>query len=234
MKERPILFSSEMVQAILSGQKTMTRRIIKHEHASEIDAWAWDSERGLWEAGVAGDYGRLAHGDWVRCPYGVPGDRLWVRETWALSFGGLVVTDLADVGGIKSRPTDCEVLYRADGATIRNATFRPSIHMPRWASRITLEVTAVRAERLQQISGADCQAEGIILPVGKTKDPDKFIPLFRVPNPYGVPPAKGKRWTEDDFWRCAFACLWDDINGKRAPWESNPWVWVVEFKRVQP
>lgn len=206
MRERPILFSTPMVQAILNEHKTVTRRVLKPQ--PDIDggpplATGWfhpetaDGGPGPHTFGVYGV-------DWhVRCPYGAPGDRLWVRETWA-AFK-------AD-----DRPNDLCVAYRAScgsagefdyamadgsilGAKIERWT--PSIHMPRWASRLTLEIVSVRVERLQEIAEADARAEGC-----------------------GDPPFGTRRET--------FAILWDAINGKRAPWVSNPWVWRVEFRRM--
>lgn len=125
------------------------------------------------------------------CPYGVPGDRLWVRETWC--------ADGLDDG---SAPL---YHFRADGDHDPEATWRPSIFMPRTACRIVLDVTGVRIERVQDISEADAKAEGPEL----------------LPDPMQDTPRR---------WRDSYRTLWDSINGKRAPWDSNPWVWVVEFK----
>ena len=188
MKERPILFSAPMVRALLAGKKTQTRRIVK---ARDLE-WM-DVHQGLREPDNA-----------ERCPYGQPGDRLWVRETFARIDGQTrpwIETDyqatythgdrLSDTLGIKKRWT-------------------PSIHMPRHASRITLEVTGVRVERLQDISAADARAEGC---------PDKPVD--------GAEQASidllAKLWYHD---------LWEQINGLDS-WAANPWVWVVEFKRVK-
>jgi hypothetical protein len=172
MKTRPILFNGAMVRALLAGTKTQTRRVAKGL------ALEWLSE-GFEPAFVADDANGL-------CPYGHPGDRLWVRETW--------------------RPVN-EV--HADYAADYNASdlgslgpWKPSIHMPRWASRITLEIVSVRVERLQDISEGDAIAEGVGGDVTVT-------PCFSV-----------DRYRE----------LWESINGPGS-WEANPWVWVVEFKR---
>ena len=172
-KERPILFSAPMVRALLAGTKTQTRRVVKVPKRME---------------GVTSPAGALVDFD---CPYGRPGDRLWVRETFSydakLHFRG-------DRG---------PCWYWADG----NPEYgdwtkpRPSIHMPRWASRITLEITGVRVERLQSISEEDALAEGATL--HKDKDPD-----------YGY-----AGW---------YRALWESINGPDS-WAANPFVWVIEF-----
>lgn len=174
MKERPILFSGPMVRAILEGRKTQTRRVVKPQPAH-----------------IAG-IGTVLNIDTITgkaCPYGKPGDRLWVRETWdgvRLDGGGALVS------------------YRADGdkPVTDDGRWHPSIHMPRWASRITLEVVSVRVERLQEISEEDAMAEGVALAEN-----------------YRGPVAH-------------FASLWEQINGLGS-WNANPWVWVVEFRRVQ-
>lgn len=184
VKERPILFSGPMVRAILEGRKTQTRRVKKPQ---PIDL------------GVIHIVGQ------IKCPYGQPGDRLWVRETFC--------PDWCD-----------EVIYRADDPTGRAARdagyshepkWKPSIFMPRWASRIDLEVVGIRAERLQEISEDDALAEGCEPGGGACSGP--------------MDPVEYDGYTASD----EFAALWDSINAKRGhSWESNPWVWVVEFKRV--
>ena len=206
MKERPILFSAPMVRALLAGTKTQTRRIFKP------DRMTWDANgrytthamRGG-ELSITGS-GPFKPSSWLHyCPYGQPGDRLWVRETFARIDGQTrpwIETDyqatythgdrLGDTLGIKKRWT-------------------PSIHMPRHASRITLEVTGVRVERLQDIDLADALAEGI-------SDTGALI-LDSAGNEQGGPIAE-------------YAVLWEQINGKGS-WDANPWVWVIEFKRVE-
>ncbi len=144
MKERPILFSASMVRAIQAGTKTQTRRIVKPQPSQQLlDEYARiRRERGAQKD----DAGMLS--ECLPCPYGVPGDRLWVRETWHTPYG-------------------TRVFYRADhlhdpkGDRQHGIAWTPSIHMPRWASRITLEVTEVRVERLQDISEADARSEGV-------------------------------------------------------------------------
>lgn len=202
MKERPILFSDEMVRAILEGRKTQTRRVVKQQDVldsrNEVGVWDGPGEVGEWEVS--------------RCPYGQAEDRLWVREAWA-----------------KCQIKECcdgPVAYRASwlrgmAAHCEGYTkWKPSIHLPRWASRITLEITGVRVERLQDISEADAGAEGIDAPAEFSgMGPDGPIENEAA---YG--------WHPVD----AFAELWDSINKDRGySWESNPWVWVVNFKRIE-
>jgi hypothetical protein len=180
-KERPILFKPEMVRAILEGRKTQTRRVVK---GIQID--------GLMAAAAVTLRPSLAIS---LCPYGVVGDRLWVREVWSIAEK-------------KFDPEVSRIVYRADGvdplpdATGR-ARWRPSIHMPRAASRLTLEVTEVRIERLHDISEEDARAEGV--------RPDPFRRTYTAINSFHV--------------------LWIDINGIDS-WDSNPWVWVICFKKV--
>lgn len=198
MKERPIIFSAPSVRAILAGRKTMTRRPVKLpeiiSEPGDADAtsigWIVHHESGPGWHGWMTEYpeeGSLP----LRCPYG---DRLWVRETWAP----------------KAIDPECTVVaYRATDDAC-NGPWRTSSHMPRWASRITLEITGVRVERLQGISSDDCIAEGIGDPVG-------------APLRYG---SITEAWN-----RRAFQQHWESINGPGS-WAENPWVWVLSFKRV--
>lgn len=197
MTDRPIIFSAPMVRALLAGTKTQTRRVVKFKPWHQIEErddgtpwpWMYDSEYG-------GDC-------WIPCPYGQPGDRIWVREAWAWSGDGAVPA--AD------RVRKGEVWFRADPERSSPAIrWRPSIYMPRWASRITLEVTGVRVERLQDIIVADAMAEGVV----------ECAPHLR-----GLEPCMD--------WRYAYEDLWVSINGP-GTWDANPWVWVIEFKRVTP
>ncbi len=192
MKERPILFSAPMVRALLDGSKTQTRRIIKPQPKDRPTGW------GTVENGKGPETS-------VRCPYGQPGDRLWVRETWRTGAGldQLAPSDL---------PHDVPVFFEADGETVHNqGKVRQSIFCMRWMSRITLEVTDVRVERLQEISEADAIAEGI--------DVTRLDP--------------GATYTDDvPSARRGYRALWESINGAGS-WDLNPWVWVVEFKRVE-
>lgn len=188
-KERPILFSAPMVRAILEGRKTQTRRVAK-------GVVAVHSRTGEAMADID------SNGPRVACPYGHLGDRLWVRETWRHIDGGAVY-DAA--GGIMDSH-DPETIYRASRPSYPGP-WKPSIYMPRWASRILLEVVSVRVERLNEISPSDALSEGVFCPeFGYAQNGERA--------PVGL-----------------FAGLWEDINGPGS-WEANPWVWVVEFKMV--
>lgn len=197
MKERPILFSAPMVRAILDGRKTQTRRVVR-------------GQVGALDRGQPTIVGGPA------CPYGAPGDRLWVRETWA------AIDERGEAVSRRTRHVDqnCgdRLVYRADDRVLTEQ-WRSPLFMPRWASRITLEVTTVRVERLQAITEEDACAEGVTQTDGRWWD---GAPHAVKGTPRALPTA-----------REAFADLWDAINGKRAPWSSNPWVWVVSFRRVE-
>jgi len=212
MTDRPILMSAPMVRACLDGSKTQTRRAIKKQpDAALVSAARLVDKVWCWLSGHDGSIAAkiLGHG---RCPYGQPGDRLWVRETWAYNpdFGHNIHF----------------ICYRADpGCEYDVPKWRPSIHMPRGACRIELEVAGVRVERLQEISEADAIAEGI--------EPIKSYPgrwkNYLAPSMWDVPllmSACTEPWL-------SYGSLWDSINGAGA-WDANPWVWVVEFKRVKP
>jgi len=214
MKERPILFSAPMVRAILEGRKTVTRRVIKPVQPRE---------NGMWPAG------RDPVSD---CPYGQPGDRLWVRETYALRSYGGAVTDTIHYA---ATPEHGRFLQRdmrtfSDSAVpTLEGRWRPSIHMPRWASRITLEVTGVRVERLQDITTDQILAEGVQIPT--TPEGSALIDISTKHGPAFFLPALNGNST-DDLLRAHWAALWVAINGIDS-WNANPWVWVVEFKRIQ-
>lgn len=231
MRERPILFSSEMVRAILDGRKTQTRRVCKGD---------WSHAHPACPGGICGVYHNrdgTFTGKYLDCPYGGPGDRLWVRETWAdvhplRAEGRYSQPGRAGIPG--PPPVAYRVIYRADGEGVpalyhgtyehpyRTLTpnlkrpagdwqepfcWSPSIHMPRWASRITLEIVGVRVERVRDISQRDAAAEGV-----------DYIP--------SAPAALDHR--------TAFAGLWNKLNAARGyGWDVNPWVWVVEFCRLE-
>jgi hypothetical protein len=217
MSEKPIIFSGPMIRAIIDGRKTMTRRVAKLTDSGRLKAvgssrnWHPDDPNAA-----------------LACPYGQPGERLWVREAWA-----------PVVPGVTAPP----FYYRADVSPSEFTNmlrWRPSIHMPRHASRITLEITGVRVERVQEITGKDAVKEGIesVWPDG---DPSSYFGAFRN---YEFETAHPKRGTVivpekhqlmgfQDATR-SFRSLWDSLNAKRGfGWEVNPFVWVVEFKRVQ-
>lgn len=216
IKERPILFSAPMVRAILEVRKTVTRREVKKRAA--LDCLA---------AGFEPAFLALP-GNADLCPYGKPGDRLWVRETFAFADKSGSHDAAPDDHWRPARPgMEPEIYrcwYRASDGHTADGFWKPSIHMPRWASRILLEITDVRVERLQDISGAQAIAEGI---VGVAFRPDDGWPIC---TGYMVGPDDGKTSLETTAAK-AFAGLWDSVGGD---WNANPWVWVVEFKRVAP
>ena len=208
MKERPILFSAPMVRAILAGTKTQTRRVVNlPADAKHVCYWAppsGRSESGYADPGVnywtPDPAGETDSNHLNPCPYGQPGDRLWVRETWRIT--GDSPEDMLDMFDRD------DVQYRADDDQSYIDKYRPSIHMPRWASRILLEVIAVRVERLQDISEADAVAEGVDFAGHTDEIMHDYSPDER------------------------FSMLWESINGAGS-WNENPWVWVVEFRRVE-
>ena len=205
-----------MVRAILEGRKTQTRRAVKpqpmkggtiEELAPGIGVWQCQVEKIAARPGVDSRFvGKIGCED-IHCPYGRPGDRLWVRE----SIHVMQPRHDGDTGS---------VLYRADGHGDWIGKWKPSIHMPRWASRIALEVVSVRVERLNEISGYDAIAEGI--------EPFK-IDLG------GAIVTTFRDYLNNRIDRAAhqsYRSLWESINGPES-WAENPWVWVVKFKRVE-
>ena len=199
MKERPIIFNGDMVRAILSGRKSQTRRVIANVGADNCIPLQKQTKTkdGIYTYVMdAPMYGL--------CPFGQVGDRLWVREAWNKYCG--LITYRADHDWIDEMRQE----------TVCTAKWTPSIHMPRWASRITLEITAVRVERLNDISQEDAQAEGMEL--------TGWIPSCSNPDNAGF----DETFTPYDN----FAMLWESIYGEES-WSANPWVWVIEFKRVE-
>lgn len=223
MKERPILFSGPMVHALLAGTKTQTRRLVRLPPSSRLVARIVPSDGGLdlWDAEGDDGLGLVWHS--IECPHGRPGHRLWVRETWAEREHS--------VNGV---PMDSStVYYKATDERVATR-WRPSIFMPRRASRIALEVTEVRVQRLQEISAEDAKAEGVLLTVRKVSETHGAPLLCISASPYPSefkPGTRPEDWTPGDYWRHAYAILWDSINGKRARWTSNPWVWAITFRR---
>lgn len=209
MTERPIIFSAEMVRAILDGRKTQTRRVapIRElkilQHPGDMITWSVSflkAVRGTLASHSGGKFSDLQARSIIASqfnPYGKPGDLLWVRETWTQY-------------PIELNPEPCDAWYKAtSNGPPPPFKWRPSIHMPRWASRITLRITDIRVERLQDISEDDARAEGC--------DPARWIDETDV----GM-----------EGYREGFARLWNKINGPGA-WDVNPWVWVVSFERVK-
>jgi len=210
-KERPIIFSTKMVRAILDGRKTQTRRPIKPQPDpfaiyAILNEDSLSKKPHLWISGYGGDGNTWKNPEfdpWFSCPYQV-GDVLWVKETYAISR----------VGDVEGAPL-CEpiVLYKADGYPDdwkSGYIQRPSIFMPKWASRIKLEITGIRVERIQDIPERDCIAEGI--------------------TPISTPNITG----DEPTLREKFADLWDSLWAKKGlGWSQNPWVWVIEFRRIE-
>ncbi len=181
MTERPMIFTADSVRAIGDGRKTQTRRVMKTQPEHIIKH----------RENIA-----VVDGRKIYCPYGQPGDRLWVRETWYQIHNKDFTTG--------------QVIYKADGWESEDKKplgWRSPMFMPRWASRILLEIVSIRVERVQEISIDDIFAEGS----PRMSSDEDGSELYE--------------WYSD---------LWDSLNAKRYPWESNPWVWAIEFRRVQP
>lgn len=236
MKERPILFSAPMVRAILEGRKTQTRRIMKVQPPDETykfstlcDTTAREERKhiGAHHFAKYDGFKQLDSTAFFRSPYGYKGDRLWVRENFAyvscdenekgaLPWGTHEIYPLEDYGAshysIRYAATEKEMDWESG--------WRPSIHMPRWASRITLEITNIRVERLQDISEEDAKAEGV-------------TQFSSIGAEQRIACDTKNRSQADSPYTLAFASLWSEINGAES-WNANPWVWVVEFKVVTP
>lgn len=212
MKERPILFSGPMVSAILGGIKTQTRRLVKPQPPAWVKVWNgnagdrhffFDRETDDDNGNHWPDYDKPG----LRCPHGQPGDSLWVRETFTIGANDTepiaIYRDgcqLTKSGIYWKRPDE------PSADSLNAIRWKPSIHIPRWASRITLEITEIRVQQLQDISEEDAVEEG--------------IPAF--PGHEKIP-------------RMQFASLWDRLNAKRGMgWDTNPWVWAITFKRSKP
>jgi hypothetical protein len=222
MKETGILFNAAMVRAILDRRKTMTRRVVKDiPRGFEFDGKYGHIKSPHPKANRFGAFIRRNNEfggecDILPCPYGQPGDRLWVKEKW--NACPVTETDEGFEAGYpykpipKTKPANACLSYATEGDD--DGPWRPSIHMPRWASRITLEITGVRVERVQDITEADARAEGV-------------KPRCFAVTDYGA--------KQESYWRAlpGFTELWDSINAKRGyGWAVNPWCWVVEFRRI--
>ncbi|UBN55273.1 hypothetical protein [Pantoea agglomerans] len=226
MTERGMIFNAEMVRAVLDGRKTQTRRALKLFQNAVSFTPEWDID--CQEIFVA--MGKKDHTEMnpvlgaIRCPFGAVGDRLWVRETWQAIHDSLdEFGNVDERTWIPSIPKSSDSYWHAvyaeefgvSNRVDRGFPWRPAIHMPRWASRITLEITGVRVERLNDISENDARAEG-------------------------VQPLRGgywrhyqPEWTQHQLSaRGSFATLWKSIYGEES-WQASPWVWVIEFKRVE-
>lgn len=215
VRERPILFSAPMVRAILAGTKTQTRRVMTRQPSDDTTVVVERFNQTMVDRHGDEQPGPEVFGAWwhdgesgLKSPYGGPGERLWVRETFAHIYTGNGTPD--------ARRSD-DVVYRADGHGIDSYAFGPwcpSIHMPRWASRITLNITGVRVERLQAISEEDAGSEGVDYDPGEGG-------VFWVPG----------LGCDSDRAADSFRQLWESINGT-ASWDANPYVWVVSFQRI--
>ncbi|MGJ8516880.1 hypothetical protein [Carnimonas bestiolae] len=258
-RERPILFSGAMVSAILSGAKTQTRRVIKspakslQSAGSEVikyrpkgDSWYGDHEWSMRNAhGVWGDY---THDRFLTlCPHGQVGDRLWVRETFKPIASGHVhngggnvrygyaykADDAVIWNKVESAIYDLPDSYDSGHLQFQEVSWKPPIYMPRNASRITLEITSVRIERLQSLGADDARQEGIAC---LSKDGGQTY-KYGIADRDGLPGNDNLGWHWRD-WQLssvdAFKKLWHQTNGTQGykSWDANPWVWVIEFKRV--
>lgn len=225
-KMYPIIMTGESVRAILDGRKTQTRRIIKPQPIGYRTCWSDDLEDGdvyietdgsLWKACESKGRNKRVAGELtpveIKSPYGVVGDRLWVRETWLLyNHMGQYIGKAP-----KTKPDDLDIGYKADGVGTKEGLlevwpWRSPIFMPKWACRIWLEITGIKVERVQEISASDILEEGTL-----TRNyPDLAQSKEQL------------QWLWDRFRK-----LWDSLNAKRGySWESNPWVWVLEFRKV--
>lgn len=224
MKERPILFGAPMAQALLAGRKTQTRRIVKPapEMVTDQKVMPWD--------GGAAALLRHLNENRKSCPYGQPGDRLFVRETTEEDVMGSVSLSRYSADKAPVLYINCED-HDFSGTVAHwdySRPVRPSIHMRRWESRILLEVISVRVERLQDISEEDAEAEGIEgmdCPTGG----DDYQDYWR---DYTQPPEGDDGWpwfAGDQI--ASYRSLWESINGAGS-WDANSWVWVIEFRRV--
>ena len=220
MSEKPILFSASMIRAILEGRKTQTRRVVRVQPKHNVAGMHWV------RFGDVFHYPQVCPEIKIKSPYGIDGDEIWVRETFTKIWNqdGCLHDDPYDTTECPCE--GCHIEYKADSGSKYPAdwpddstgdpdlpTWKPSIYMPRWASRIQLKVVDIRIERLQDISEADARAEGVLL--------------------------SGRTCTMyEGIYRDAFSILWDGINSTRSgglyAWSKNPWVWRVEFSKIKP
>jgi len=220
MREIPILFSAPMVRAILAGNKSMTRRVIKPQPNtnSSFIGWCTSSIKtsDIGRAGFGIDFGDDHYNQLIKCPYGEPGDRLWVKEAikkieWADGIDGVAYIADDEPAWDITRP--CRWVWKNKSL--------PSMFMPRGLARIWLEVVSVRVERVQEITEEDAIHEGCAGTVCTHLNADE----------HGCTDCMGSGYLEPP--QLDFVYLWDSINAKRGyGWEQNPWVWVVEFRRA--
>jgi hypothetical protein len=206
MNELGMLFNAPMVRALLDGRKTQTRRPMKKQPESQpvLCSNVTNGCRPSWV------YKTQMGSHYELCPFGDVGDRIWVRETfWHQP------ASYEEICGVKFQEENEVTLYRADGKDWTGVKWTPSIHMPRWASRLTQEITDVRVQRLQEISEEDAIAEGVHLDEVESYRRQAVVNGFLL---RGDSPA-----------RCAYAALWENINGIGS-WDANPWLWAISFK----
>lgn len=235
MKEHPILFSAPMVRALLDGTKTQTRRTVKRLHPDAVTFAAHSTMPSTWW--VRDQFERILQT--IQCPYGQPGDRLWVREThqfdapvdgtWpATAFYGCKGAPISLIPERFRHPAYC--LYEATWLH-GPIKWRPSIHMPRWASRILLEIVSVRVERLQDINEEDALAEGIEKAYVDTLKRQRWKMYDHTDGVPGEDIARYVGPTHTLHPIESYKSLWLGINGAGS-WDANPWVWVIEFRRI--
>ena len=213
MKERPILMNTESVAGIIDDRKTQTRRILKLDFATkivkEIEVVALSS-KGQW----------LINYWKYKCPYGKIGDRLWVRETWGFEKKRYIKPSINTPVGAYF---EGEIFYKADDEYLPGMKWRPSIHMFRKDSRINLEITDIRVEKINQITGEDCIEEGVPQTYGGFKG---FVPEWASKDKNDASYFYDNRTSRENFY-----LLWNSINAKRGyGWETNPYVWCISFK----
>lgn len=231
--ERPILFSAPMVRAILAGAKTQTRRVVQPQppngcsyaingaQSAAVCAAVLPSGEPVFVPPTPRSQDHL-----LPCPHGAPGDTLWVRETWYDDAPGANDPKKVEYRAThECRNWEAGCPFDGDGG----GRWRPSIHMPRWASRLTLRVTSVRVERLHAITPAGIVAEGVRVPV--SLDGAVLVEVSGDNSPLEFLDPRAETRTMEDHLRAQWASLWSRINGRES-WDANPWVWVVGFERV--
>lgn len=217
LKEKPILFSAPMVRAILDGRKTQTRRVLSPypPHYLRRDREFRHVTGDIWGSFPKSSNVSLKQ-DTIRCAFGEVGDQLWVRETFRI-----LGPDMTPIAAYRASCADDSIDYSGKFGTyqIKIEKWTPSIHMPRWASRIDLEITNIRIEQLQDISEGDAKAEGVEIDTG---------------------PCDHRYRSCDDVgcfgptYKSSFLQLWEGLNARRGfSWDTNPWVWVIDFRRTK-
>lgn len=242
VKERPILFNGAMVRAILSGAKTQTRRVMKPQPEPTSSDYPmpghrWPSKAHQTMLHVETEMQKLTGLAGHACPFGQPGDRLWVRETWMPGYYHEADHEDGPQVSIIHRANNAEVTVAAPSYELAEQwerefsedgdeapPWRPSIHMPRWACRLVLEITSVRVERLQALPEADWEAEGISFCMEHPSTAAGHA--FNEAEHYAIAGVSMRGTPEDHGMRAQFA-------EQGLDWDSNPWVWVIEFKRIE-